>query len=144
MPAASTQSYQTYGYGSERNAEIRRRLEALARVLDSAVRIPGTEIRVGLDAALNIVPGIGLLTAKGLAGYLIWEAHRLGVPGNTLLRMIGNVGLDLVISSIPVVGWVGDIFWRANNRNIELLRQHLDRTDGVIHQHGPQQRKSQA
>src|SRR5690606_32618971 len=143
MPAASAQFHQTYGYRSERNAEARRRLETLAHLLDSAVRIPGTGIRVGLDAALNVVPGVGLLTAKGLAGYLIWEAHRLGVPGNILLRMAGNVGIDLVISAIPSVGWVGDIFWRANNRNIDLLRAHLDRSDGVIHQPGPRQHGSQ-
>jgi len=132
MPAASAPFHNAYCYRSERNAEARRRLEALARLLDSAVRIPGTEIRVGLDAALNVIPGIGTLTAKGMAGYLIWEAHRLGVPGGTLLRMIGNVGLDLAISAIPVVGWVGDVFWRANNRNIDLLRAHLDGSDGVI------------
>lgn len=134
MSAASAQFHpNAYGYRSGRNAEARRRLETLARLLDSAVRIPGTEIRVGLDAALNVIPGIGTLTAKGMAGYLIWEASRLGVPSGTLMRMIGNVGLDLVISSIPVVGWVGDIFWRANNRNIDLLRDHLDRSGGVIH-----------
>lgn len=137
MSAASAQfHHDAYGYHSERNAEARRRLEALARLLDSAVRIPGTEIRVGLDAALNVIPGVGTLAAKGMAGYLIWEANRLGVPGGTLLRMIGNLGLDLVISSVPLVGWVGDIFWRANNRNIDLLREHLDRSDGVIQQPG--------
>lgn len=133
MPAASAQfPHGSYSYLPGRNAEARRRLEALARLLDSAVRLPGTDIRVGLDAALNIIPGVGTLTAKGMAGYLIWEAHRLGVPSGTLFRMIGNVGIDLVISAIPVVGWVGDVFWRANNRNIDLLREHLDRSDGVI------------
>ncbi|MFN4311763.1 MAG: DUF4112 domain-containing protein [Ferrovibrio sp.] len=133
MTAASAQFQQTnYGYASERHVEARQRLEALARLLDSAVRIPGTDIRVGLDAALNIIPGIGTLGAKAMAGYLIWEARRLGVPAGTILRMAGNVGVDLVISSIPVVGWFGDIFYRANTRNIELLRRHLDRCDGVI------------
>lgn len=117
---------------NERNAEARRRLEALARLLDNAVRVPGTEIRVGLDAALNLLPGIGTLVAKGMAGYLIWEARRLGVPAGTILRMIGNVGIDLVISAIPVIGWLGDVFYRANNKNIALLRQHLDRSDDVI------------
>ena len=133
MSAASAQfHHNAYHDKADRNAEARRRLETLARLLDSAVRIPGTEIRIGLDAALNVIPGIGTLTAKGMAGYLVWEAHRLGVPAGTLFRMIGNVGIDLVISSIPVVGWVGDVFWRANNRNIDMLRQHLDHSDGVI------------
>ncbi|MFN4275241.1 MAG: DUF4112 domain-containing protein [Ferrovibrio sp.] len=124
--------HNAYGYVSGRNIEARRRLEALARLLDSAVRIPGTDIRVGLDAALNVIPGIGTLSAKAMAGYLVWEARRLGVPAGTILRMAGNVGVDLVISAIPVVGWFGDIFYRANIRNIELLREHLDHAEGMI------------
>lgn len=105
---------------------VRRRLRALARLLDSAVRVPGTNIHVGLDAVLNLVPGIGTLTAKGLAGYLIWEARRLGAPPALILRMSGNVAVDLLISVIPVVGWFGDAFYRANQRNIELLESFLD------------------
>lgn len=133
MSEAFAQFHQNaYGYVSDRNIDARRRLEALARLLDSAVRIPGTDIRVGLDAALNIIPGIGTLSAKAMAGYLVWEARRLGVPAGTILRMAGNVGVDLVISAIPVVGWFGDIFYRANIRNIELLREHLDRAEGMI------------
>ncbi|WP_298725653.1 DUF4112 domain-containing protein [uncultured Ferrovibrio sp.] len=132
MTAASAQFHNVYGYMSERNAEARRRLEALARLLDSAVRVPGTDIRVGLDPVLNLIPGVGTLIAKGMAAYLIWEARRLGVSNSTMLRMIGHVGIDLMISWIPVVGWVGDVFYRANIKNIELLREHLDRSDGVI------------
>ncbi len=105
----------------------RARLDALARLLDSAVRIPGTNIRFGADALLNVIPGIGTLTSKGMSAYLIWEAHRLGVPLPMLLRMIGHVGVDFVISAVPVVGWVGDVFYRSNLRNMDLLRQHLDK-----------------
>jgi hypothetical protein len=72
-------------------AEARARLEALAHTLDSAMRIPGTSIRIGADAALNLIPGIGTLAAKAVSGYLIWEARRLGVPTGRLLRMVGNV-----------------------------------------------------
>jgi hypothetical protein len=133
MSEAFAQFHQNaYGYVSDRNIEARRRLEGLARLLDSAVRIPGTDIRVGLDAALNIIPGIGTLSAKAMAAYIVWEARRLGVPAGTILRMAGNVGIDLVISAIPVIGWFGDIFYRANIRNIELLREHLDRAEGMI------------
>lgn len=129
MPASAA-SYSsgfesTHGISGRRVADTRRRLEALARLLDSAVRVPGTEIRVGLDALLNLVPGVGTLTAKGLAGYLIWEARRLGAPPRLILRMAGNVGVDLVISVIPVVGWFGDIFYRANKRNLALLDAFL-------------------
>ncbi len=101
------------------------RLDALARLLDAAIRIPGTNIRVGADALLNLMPGVGTLVAKGLSSYLILEARRHGVPTGTLLRMAGNVAVDFAISAIPVIGWFGDAFFRANQRNIALLRAHL-------------------
>ncbi len=106
-------------------AASRARLAALARLLDTAFRIPGTDIRMGADAALNVIPGVGTLVAKGMSGYLIFEARRLGVPTGTLLRMLGNLGLDFAISIVPLAGWVGDIFFRANKRNMALLDAHL-------------------
>ncbi|SCY98298.1 DUF4112 domain-containing protein [Microvirga guangxiensis] len=122
--------------------ETRARLDALARLLDSAVRVPGTNVRLGADALLNLIPGVGTLTSKGVSAYLIWEARRLGVPTGTLLRMCRNVGVDFVISAIPLVGWVGDVFYRSNLRNMALLREHLDRThpsqpvDGTVFRPG--------
>lgn len=116
---------------SYRAHEARARLDTLARFLDSAVRVPGTNIRFGADALLNFIPGVGTLTSKGMSAYLIWEARGLGVPTGTLLRMIGHVGVDFVISAIPLVGWVGDVFYRSNLRNMALLREHLDRTHPV-------------
>ena len=110
-----------------REESARTRLEAIARLLDSRWRVPGTGIRFGADAVLNLLPGVGLVAAKGVSAYLIWEARRLGVPTGTLLRMVGNVGLDALVSAVPVVGWVGDVFYRANLRNVALLREHLDR-----------------
>jgi hypothetical protein len=110
------------------------RLDALARFLDNAIRVPGTNVRFGADALLNLLPGIGTLTSKGMSAYLIWEARRLGVPTRTLVRMAGNVGLDFVISAVPIVGWVGDVFFRSNLRNMGLLREHLDRVHPVTNQ----------
>jgi hypothetical protein len=103
------------------------RLDTLARFLDSAVRVPGTSIGFGADALMNLIPGVGMLTSKGMSAYLIWEARRLGVPTGTLLRMAGNIGVDFVISAVPLVGWIGDVFYRSNLRNMALLRDHLDR-----------------
>ena len=71
-------------------AEAKARLDTLAWLLDSAVQVPGTSVRVGADAILNLIPGVGPLTAKALSAYLILEAHRLGVPPSTLLRMLGK------------------------------------------------------
>jgi Domain of unknown function (DUF4112) len=112
---------------SSRAGDTRSRLDTLARFLDSAVRVPGTSIRFGADALMNLIPGVGMLTSKGMSAYLIWEARRLGAPTGTLLRMVGNIGVDFVISAVPLVGWIGDVFYRSNLRNMALLRDHLDR-----------------
>jgi hypothetical protein len=110
-------------------AGAHRRLAAIARVMDSRWRIPGTSIRFGADPVLNLLPGVGLLASKGVSAYLIWEAWRLGVPFGTLMRMGGNLGLDALISVVPILGWAGDLFYRANLRNMALLRAHLERQD---------------
>lgn len=120
-------SVASHRFESEDLKSSRRRLEALAAMLDTAFRIPGTSVRLGADAVLNVIPGVGTLVAKGLSSYIILEARRLGVPQGTLYRMIANVGIDFVISAIPVVGWFGDAFFRANSRNIQLLLDHIDR-----------------
>jgi hypothetical protein len=124
-------SYASLNGPSSRADGTRTRLAALAHFLDSAVRVPGTNIRFGADALLNLVPGVGTLTSKGMSAYLIWEARRVGVPTSMLLRMAGNIGIDFVISSIPLVGWVGDVFYRANLRNMDLLREHLEKAHPV-------------
>ena len=103
------------------------RLEVIADLLDSRWRIPGTGIRFGADALLSLLPGLGPVVSTAISGYLIWEARRLGVSTGTVLRMIGNVGLDGLISAVPVAGAVGDVFFRANRRNMALLRRHLAR-----------------
>lgn len=108
----------------------RRRLDALSRTMDSAFAIPGTKLRFGADALLNLIPGLGFLLSKGIAAYLVWEARRLGAPAPVLARMLGNLGVDAVLSAIPVLGWVADGFFRANDRNMALLRAHLAR-DGA-------------
>ncbi|WP_205769752.1 DUF4112 domain-containing protein [Microvirga sp. KLBC 81] len=133
----------SYSYTSSLNdtslraSETRARLDALARLLDSAIRVPGTNIRFGADALLNLIPGVGTLTSKGMSAYLIWEARRFGVPMSTLLRMVGNVGVDFAISAIPFVGWVGDVFYRSNLRNMDLLRRHLDTAHPVPNRFQP-------
>lgn len=108
-------------------AETRARLARLAWLLDSAVRIPGTDIRLGLDAALGLVPGLGDLVATGLSVYLIAEARRLGIPRSALLRMLANTGLDFLIGVVPVAGDIVDVFWRANRRNLAILDRHLEK-----------------
>ena len=111
--------------GEAARREARERLEWLAWAMDNAVRVPGTNITLGADALLGLVPGVGNLATTAVSGFLIREAWRLGVPRRTVARMIGNVALDSVISAIPVVGNVADIFWKANRKNMAILAEHL-------------------
>ena len=108
-------------------AAARKRLETIARTLDSAIAIPGTRLRIGADALLNLIPGIGVVVSKGIGAYLILEARRLGAPRRVLLRMAANLGVDALIGVVPVLGWAADAIYRANDRNMDLLRDHLAR-----------------
>jgi hypothetical protein len=123
---------------AETDAQVLRRLDGLAWFLDAALRLPVLGTRVGADALLNVVPGAGLALAKGLSAYIIWEAHRLGVPRPVLAKMLANLGIDFAISVVPLAGWVGDVFFRANLRNMALLRAHLEERRGS---YGPQARQ---
>jgi hypothetical protein len=103
------------------------RLDLLSHLLDTAFVIPGTNRRVGLDAAIGLIPVVGDLITTALSSYIIWEARRLGVPKLTLMRMMGNVAIDGAIGMIPLAGDVFDAFYKSNRRNVALLRAHLER-----------------
>lgn len=107
------------------------RLAMIARLLDTRWHVPGTGIRFGADALLSLLPVVGPVASTAVSAYLIWKARRLGISKGMMLRMIGNVGVDALISAVPVAGSVGDIFFRANLRNMALLRRHLDRRRSV-------------
>ncbi len=102
------------------------RIRALARLMDSAVRVPGTNVRLGLDAVLGLLPGAGDLAAAAASVYIVSTAARLGVPRSVLVRMFVNVGADVAIGSIPILGDLFDVAWRANTRNAALLDAHLE------------------
>jgi hypothetical protein len=96
-------------------------LDYVAALLDDMFRIPGTQIRFGLDAVIGWVPGIGDAMA-GIASFLIvFAAWRRGVQAITLVRMIANVVLETTVGAIPVAGDIFHIFWKANRRNYRLL-----------------------
>ncbi len=103
------------------------RATALARALDSAIRIPGTRIRVGLDPVAGLIPGVGDLVGAALASYLLVLAARHGAPSSILLRMASNLALDSLVGAVPILGDAFDVGWKANLRNLALLQQHLDR-----------------
>lgn len=104
-------------------ASARARIERLEHLLERAVRIPGLGRRIGLDAIIGLVPGVGDAVAALIGLYLVWEARNLGASRFTLARMLANIGVDALIGSVPVAGDVFDVFFRSNSRNLKLLRQ---------------------
>lgn len=96
-------------------------------MLDEAIRIPGTNIRIGLDALLGLLPGGGDVAGGLLSGLIILQAARDGAPATVLGRMLGNVALDVVAGAVPLLGDIFDVAWRANSRNIRLLQSWRER-----------------
>lgn len=113
--------------GSYSESEALARLDFVATLLDSAFIIPGTNVRFGLDGIIGLVPGIGDAITTALSAWIVYEAKQLGVPRHVLARMIGNVALDGILGAVPLAGDVFDVMFRANRRNIRLLREHLEK-----------------
>jgi hypothetical protein len=101
------------------------RLDWLANILDTAFVVPGTNIRFGFDALIGLVPGIGDVITTAVSLFIVREAHALGASRIVVARMLANVALDGVVGAVPVVGDLFDVAWRANRRNVALLRAHL-------------------
>jgi len=128
----NNRSYSTFAFDISRpqsRAERIARIEWLSTLLDTAIVVPGTSIRFGLDALIGLVPGIGDAVSTLLALYVVREARALGAPRLLIARMLANVALDGVIGAVPVAGDLFDVAFRANRRNVALLRQHLDRAE---------------
>jgi hypothetical protein len=103
-----------------------RSLRALARLLDESIRVPGTRWRFGLDAVMDLVPGLGDVAGVAVSGWLLLQAARLGASRWTLARMAGNVAVDALAGALPGIGVVFDGMWKANSRNIRLLEAQLE------------------
>jgi len=103
-----------------------RRARALARILDTAVGIPGTKIRIGLDPILGLVPGAGDVAGAMLSAYIVLIAANKGAPRPVIWRMLGNIAVDTALGSVPVLGDVFDVAFKSNIRNVELLERYAN------------------
>ncbi len=103
-----------------------RGLGRLTRLLDTQFRIPGTSIRIGIDPLLGLIPVGGDAISLGISGYIVWRAWRLGLPKRKIVKMLWNLGLDALLGSLPVVGDVFDFFFRANVKNLKIIRAHQE------------------
>ena len=99
-------------------------VEALAWLLDNSIPIPGTGRRIGLDALVGLVPGLGDLLSGGLGLVVVLRGAQLGVPRVVLAHMLANVALDFVVGSVPLIGDAFDLWFKANLRNVALIRRH--------------------
>lgn len=104
-------------------AEIERSLDQLSRAMDGLFRIPGTGWRIGLDALVGLVPGVGDFATTAVSLYILAAGVRYRVPKVTLLRMASNIAVDYLIGAVPFIGDLFDVAWKSNQMNVELLRQ---------------------
>ena len=108
-------------------ASVRRRVEALEKIMERLVVVPGINRPVGLDVILDLVPVAGSTAGALIGAYLAWEARNLGMSKTAMARMAGNVGVDWLLGLIPWVGAIPDFFFRSNTRNVRIIKRHLDR-----------------
>jgi hypothetical protein len=102
------------------------RLDAIAKLLDIAFILPGTKIRYGVDGIVGLIPVVGSIVATALSLWLVREARALGAPWHVTARMLGNVAIQGVVGTVPVAGDAFDVLFRANMRNVRLLRRWMD------------------
>jgi hypothetical protein len=102
------------------------RARLLARLLDDAIRIPGTGIGIGFDPIIGLIPGVGDLLGGAMSGYILLVAAGEGAPTSVLARMLGNIALDSLVGIVPVAGDLFDFGVKANRRNVDLLERYLD------------------
>ncbi len=102
-------------------------VETLACLLDNSIPVPflGGR-RFGADAIIGLVPGFGDLVSAGIGLFVVWRASRMGLPRIVVVRMLVNSAIDLVVGAIPVVGDAFDLWFKANTRNLALIRRHFE------------------
>jgi hypothetical protein len=103
------------------------RLEAIAKLLDVAFILPGTKIRYGIDGLIGLIPVVGDLITTAISLWLVREARALGAPWHITARMLANVALDGAVGMVPLAGDAFDVMFRANVRNVRLLKRWMEK-----------------
>jgi len=101
------------------------RLRRIAWLVDAAFVLPGTRFRFGLNSLIGLAPGAGDTILGLISLYIVYEAHRLGVPRAKIAAMIGNVVLEVAAGSVPILGDLFDVALKANLRNIRIVEEHF-------------------
>ncbi len=103
-----------------------KKLNYLAKLMDAQFRVPGTDIRFGLDGIIGLIPGAGDLSTFAVSGYMLWVMANNGASGVVLARMTFNILIDAIVGSIPIIGDLFDVAFKANMRNMRLMQQHYE------------------
>ena len=105
-------------------------VETLAWLLDNSIPVPGTGgRRLGIDALIGLVPVMGDVVSAGMGLFVVWRGSRMGLPRIVVARMLTNSAVDFLIGSIPVIGDAFDLWFKANTRNLGIIRRHLEQPD---------------
>ena len=102
-----------------------RHLRRFAHWLDDGIKLPWIPVRMGLDSIIGLVPGFGDAAGAVLGAWILVEAARLRASRSTLVRILYNIAVDAVVGTIPLLGDIFDVVWKANLRNVSLLERHL-------------------
>lgn len=106
---------------------IRRRVEAMEKLLERSMTIPGTNYPIGLDSIIGLIPVLGDVVTTAMGAYIVWEARNLGLPKWKIARMVGNIAFDTAIGVIPLIGDAADFVFRSNTKNLRIIRNYLDK-----------------
>lgn len=109
--------------------QIKGKLNRLAWLMDNTFRIPGTQIRFGLDGIIGLIPGIGDALGAIISSHILTQAANLGAPKPVLMKMVFNIGIDAILGIIPGIGDLSDFVWKANQRNVKLLNDYLEQPE---------------
>ncbi len=112
--------------------QSKEKLNRLAWLMDNSFRIPGTQIRFGLDGLIGLIPGVGDALGAIISSHILTQAAHMGAPKSLLLKMAFNIGLDAILGVIPVLGDVSDFIWKANQRNVELLSDYIEQPERTV------------
>ena len=115
------------GYVGRDAAAVRKRIEAMERLLEGLFVIPGINRKIGLDVILDLIPVGGDAVGAAMGAWMVWEARNLGMSKTQIARMMGNVGIDFALGLIPFIGAIPDALFRSNTRNLKIIHKHLDK-----------------
>jgi hypothetical protein len=93
--------------------------------MDGVLRVPGTRFRFGLNSLIGLPPGAGDTMLTAISLWIVWQGSKMGLPREKIVRMLGNVAVEAALGTVPVLGDLFDIMWKANLRNLAIIEQHL-------------------